>query len=509
MSNSPFIYGPNGALNLQPNALANNFIDAYATTVTAAGTTTLTVASPAQQYFTGTTTQTALLPVTSTLVQGFSFTVTNNSTGIVTVQSSGANNILLQNPNSTAVYTCILVSGTTAASWNVYYLGGGGAITPTVTVLTSGTALTFTTPANALYLEIEMVGGGGGGGGSGTSSGGGAGGTGGNTLFGPSLLAANGGAGGSGVAGLGGAGGTASLGTGPVGIANQGGAGANGIDDALGSLASSILYHGGAGAASPFGGASGGGFSTAAPLAAIANTGSGGGGASLATQTSLPNFSGAGGAAGGYIKAKIYSPLSSYTYTVGASGVGGTAGTTGIAGSAGGSGIIIVTTYYNNGAIGTATTVTGSVPSSQVLGTTAGGNAPTGFIGEYISSNPGSAVTPGASTAQVTVTSISLTAGDWDVNGNVFLTTGGTTAATNFLGSISLSPTSLDSTASGGIFQNFSTLSTSVSYIAPTGTRRISISATTTVYLVASMSYTVLGGATWGTGSIIQARRVR
>ena len=55
----------------------------------------------------------------------------------------------------------------------------------------------------------------------------------------------------------------------------------------------------------------------------------------------------------------------------------------------------------------TATTVTGSVPSAQVLGTTAGGNAPTGYIGEYVSANPGSPVTPAASGSYVTIASIS------------------------------------------------------------------------------------------------------
>ena len=103
------------------NLSANNLIDAYTTTATAAGTTTLTVASTYQQFFTGSTTQTVVLPVTSTLVQGQSFLIVNNSSGVVTVQSSGGNTITAMAANTQTIVTCILTSGTTAASWNSDY----------------------------------------------------------------------------------------------------------------------------------------------------------------------------------------------------------------------------------------------------------------------------------------------------------------------------------------------------------------------------------------------------
>jgi hypothetical protein len=103
------------------NLSANNLIDAYTTTATAAGTTTLTVASTYQQFFTGSTTQTVVLPVTSTLVLGQAFLVVNNSSGVVTVQSSGANTITAMAANAVSVFTCILTSGTSAASWSADY----------------------------------------------------------------------------------------------------------------------------------------------------------------------------------------------------------------------------------------------------------------------------------------------------------------------------------------------------------------------------------------------------
>jgi hypothetical protein len=104
------------------NLSANNFLAGYATTATAAATTTLTVASAYQQYFTGVTTQNVIMPVTSTLVLGQSWFIVNNSSGVVTVKSSGGNTIQAMAANTTLLVTCILTSGTTAASWNAEYV---------------------------------------------------------------------------------------------------------------------------------------------------------------------------------------------------------------------------------------------------------------------------------------------------------------------------------------------------------------------------------------------------
>lgn len=106
----------NGTLALTSDVIG------YATTATAAGTTTLTVASAKNQYFTGTTTQTVVLPVTSTLVLGQQFRIVNNSTGLVTVQSSGANTIQVMGGSGTElVLTCIAITGTGTASWSAQY----------------------------------------------------------------------------------------------------------------------------------------------------------------------------------------------------------------------------------------------------------------------------------------------------------------------------------------------------------------------------------------------------
>lgn len=125
------------------NITANNWLGGYTTTATAAGTTTLTVASTYLQYFTGATTQTVTLPVTSTLTLGHQFVIVNNSTGAVTVNSSGGNAVVIVASGTSAILTCILTSGTTAASWGNQYSGdivsSGKSLTVTSTMTLTGT----------------------------------------------------------------------------------------------------------------------------------------------------------------------------------------------------------------------------------------------------------------------------------------------------------------------------------------------------------------------------------
>ena len=111
----------NGGTNATTANAALTNLTTFTTTATAAGTTTLTVSSTYFQVFTGTTTQTITLPVTSTLSTGFSFYIVNNSTGNLTVNSSGANLVITVLPGTSVMCTCILTSGTTAASWESGY----------------------------------------------------------------------------------------------------------------------------------------------------------------------------------------------------------------------------------------------------------------------------------------------------------------------------------------------------------------------------------------------------
>ena len=371
------------------NLSANALIPASTSTATAAGTTTLTITSTEVQIFTGTTTQTVKLPTTS-VVAGGQYTIINQSTGVVTVQSSGANTIVALPASTQSTFTALVATPTTAANWASSYIAAGtgtvtsvtftgdgtvlsstpssavttsGTVTatlntqtagtylggpysgsaaaptfkafqaPSVTVYTSGSG-TYTTPTGALYLIVEAVGGGGGGGGSGTASGGGNGGSGGNTTFG--ALTANGGSGAAPYApGVGG-----STSGGDINI--QGGGGCSGME---GFTASAVQPCGGTGGNSYFGGGGPGGtIGTGGGQNSPSNTGGGGGGGGMATIAQ--SVTGGGGGAGGYLKKTITSPSATYSYAVGTGGTAGTAGTSGAAGGAGGSGMVIITACY-------------------------------------------------------------------------------------------------------------------------------------------------------------------
>lgn len=151
-----------GAVIFGNTITAVNSIDGYTTTATAAGTTTLIVASNEQQYFTGTSTQTVVLPVASTLTLGQTYRIVNNSTGKVTVQSSGANTIKVMGgtlitlapgaPGTELIVTCILTSGTGTASWDYEYR------TPTTDWVSYTPTFTNLGTATSIFVESRRVG---------------------------------------------------------------------------------------------------------------------------------------------------------------------------------------------------------------------------------------------------------------------------------------------------------------------------------------------------------------
>ena len=132
---------PSGINNAIRSLMAHLAVDynatkAYTTTATAAGTTTLTASSTLLQFFTGSTTQTVVLPVVTTLSTGQRYEIHNNSTGAITVNSSGSNLVATVPAGITTVCTCILITGTTAASWDADIQG----FTTTLPITQGGTA---------------------------------------------------------------------------------------------------------------------------------------------------------------------------------------------------------------------------------------------------------------------------------------------------------------------------------------------------------------------------------
>jgi hypothetical protein len=154
------------------NPVINNIKMGYSTTATAAGTTTLTISSNYRQFFTGSTTQTIVLPVTSTLVTGIAYEIENNSTGLLTVNSSGGNLVGTIPAGVCAHAVCIGTTLTTAADWDWDYIStttitGTGAnvlgTSPTITTATLAspnitTALTLTGSAGTSGQALVSAG---------------------------------------------------------------------------------------------------------------------------------------------------------------------------------------------------------------------------------------------------------------------------------------------------------------------------------------------------------------
>jgi hypothetical protein len=146
---------------------------------------------------------------------------------------------------------------------------------------------------------------------------------------------------------------------------------------------------------------------------------------------------------------------------------------------------------------------------NSIIGVTTNSNAPAGSVGEFVTSTvvQGSAVALTTNTP-ANITSISLTAGDWDVSGNAIFTNGGTTNFTVWAGSFSATSATLDATPgrlTGNIIAAGNVPGASQLNLAMP-TARFSLASTTTIFFVSQATFTV---STAGAYGIIRARRVR
>lgn len=148
----------------------------------------------------------------------------------------------------------------------------------------------------------------------------------------------------------------------------------------------------------------------------------------------------------------------------------------------------------------TATTITFSPTTGGIVGTTTNNNTTAGNVGEFVDSGVVSQ-NPTTSTVAFNITSISLTAGDWDVSGTYFVQGSANTTVTTS----SISTTSATLATQGSTAYNQFSLGAQYFCTLPVKTR-LSLSTTTTVYLVGNVTYTTLPSASVGQ---ITARRRR
>ena len=122
------------------NITANSITPGWTSTATAAGTTTLTVASTYYQRFTGSTTQTVVLPSATTVALGQGFIIDNDSSGNLTLQDGSAGALGSVVPGMAAFVFCENNS-TTAGSWSGYMFVPGGGPSGQVTWGTAGLSM--------------------------------------------------------------------------------------------------------------------------------------------------------------------------------------------------------------------------------------------------------------------------------------------------------------------------------------------------------------------------------
>lgn len=167
--------------------------------------------------------------------------------------------------------------------------------------------------------------------------------------------------------------------------------------------------------------------------------------------------------------------------------------------------------FAGSPALNTATAVSingATVSPGHYSGEPSNGNAVAGEIGENIQSNipVGSAVVLTTATP-ANLTSISLTAGDWEVTLIASINPAATTSVVALLASISQTSATRDLTTGGAASdQRFAAVVPASPMSTMVGPLRISLASTTTIYGVVQSNFTVSTNAAYG---ILRARRVR
>jgi hypothetical protein len=149
------------------------------------------------------------------------------------------------------------------------------------------------------------------------------------------------------------------------------------------------------------------------------------------------------------------------------------------------------------------TSVASSIAAGQLPATTTNDNAAAGRVGEYVESNiPIASGLTATSGAILNVTSISLTAGDWDVWG-VVAANGSGAILVDFRGGVGTVSGGLPDQSRYAAWQGSWTTPT-ISLVAPQ--QRLSLASPTTIYLT---SFQFFSTAALTVGGTLSARRAR
>lgn len=258
------------------------------------------------------------------------------------------------------------------------------------------------------------------------------------------------------------------------------------------------------------------------PPVSIAN----GGTAAITGNAALDNLSAQSGASAGLLQRSTggsWATLAPLPLALGSGGTGASGGNAGLDSLSGTSGSTTGSLQRNasgvwavslalpaNTTLSSAITLPAGSTANRnfaVQGVTDGSNAAAGNVGEYVTQSASSVTVPHNTT--INVTQISLTAGDWDVEG--FASLSGA-AAGMAVCETAVSTTSATLPAAGTALNmiQFGIGTASPVYVInqPTGSLRLSITATTTVYLVCYV-FCITSTQSATASATIRARRAR
>ncbi len=142
---------------------------------------------------------------------------------------------------------------------------------------------------------------------------------------------------------------------------------------------------------------------------------------------------------------------------------------------------------------------------ATVEGTSTNNDAAGGFVGEYISSSIAAAGVSVSNNTATDITSISLTAGDWDVSGLIITNPAAGTTTALTIGWVSATSATVPTAPNGGAY-GINGSSTASATGVTTGMKRISLATTTTIYLSTFLTFAVSTMQAYG---FIGARRAR